>query len=132
MACRTCGGQNYAPVNKTATKAVEKSTQLPDAPVVEKSDNPKAKVRLRFYGAGLVRQTSGSGCVSCGGSRGYTMRTSETISFVSEDAIGGYFQETFHAGHDYYVTEKQAEYLLTLTYYDRGGQKLHKFKKVED
>lgn len=130
MACSTCGGRNYAPVNQTAAKKIE--NPLPDAPIAEKSDNPNAKTRLRYYGAGLVRQTSGSGCVSCGGSRGYTMRTSETISFVSEDAIGGYFQETFHAGHDYYVTEKQAEYLLSLTYYDRGGQKLHKFKKVEE
>lgn len=131
MSCSTCGGKDYTPIiNVESIPSTPKSK--PGTPFIAgRSDHPEQKVRLRYYGGGLVRQTSGSGCVSCGGSRGYTMRTTETIQFVSDDAPGNMFKETFRIGHDYYVTEKQAEYLLKLEYYDRGGQVLKKFKKID-
>ena len=99
--------------------------------VVEKSNNPNAKVRLRYYGGGTKKATGG--CHTCHGSRGgYVVTTSETIRFVSEDAPDGMFRLTVNIGHDYYVTESQAEYMLTLEYRNRAGQVVKKFKKVED
>lgn len=100
--------------------------------VVEKSENPQAKVRIRYYGGGTKKST-GSGCSTCHGTKkGYVVTTAETIQFVSEDENGGLFKRTFSIGHDYYVTEKQAEYLLTLEYRNRAGQIVKKFQKVEE
>lgn len=86
-------------------------------------------VKLRYNGGGY--STHGHGCRSCGGTgTKYTFVTSETISFVSEDSADGYFKRLFTVGHDYYVTEKQAEYLLTLTFRSRAGKTMYKFEKV--
>lgn len=99
--------------------------------VVEKSSNPSAKVRIRYYGGGSKKATGG--CHTCHGNRGgYVVTTSETIQFVSEDADNELFKMNFSIGHDYYVTEKQAEYLCTLTYRNRAGQVVNKFQIVEE
>lgn len=99
--------------------------------VVKKSADPSAKVRIRYYGGGSKKSTGG--CSTCHGTKGgYTVTTAETIQFVSEDADNELFKMTFNIGHDYYVTEKQAEYLLTLTYRNRAGQVVNKFERVEE
>lgn len=103
--------------------------KIADAVVVGKSDTDK-KVKLRYYGGGVSAKMT-SGCRSCsGGGAGFTMVTTETIMFASEDSPNSLFKRTFTVGHDYWVTEKQAEYLLSLTYQSRAKQIFHKFKRV--
>lgn len=89
----------------------------------------KTLVKLRYYGGGMGYTTSG--CHACGSSGRYALKTSETIQFASDDSPGGWFSQRFDASHEYYVTQKQAEYLLTLTYSNPAGQKVHKFKKTD-
>lgn len=127
MACASCSGKKN--VKKTVVYDNRHSEE--EAKIAGKTDPAAAKVRIRYYGGG-TRKAVGSGCSTCRGKKGgYVVTTSETIQFVSEDVPGGLFKETFSIGHDYYVTEKQAEYLLSLTYTNRAGQVVHKFKKPE-
>lgn len=105
-----------------------KSVNSP-AVVAGASKNPSEKVRIRYYGGGSL-QAAGVGCRACGGGKKYVVTTSERIMFASEDVENGLFSQTFTIGHDYFVTEKQAEYLLGLTYQNRAGKIVHKFKKV--
>lgn len=104
------------------------SVQEPQTLIVGESDTTN-KVKLRYYGGGMGFTTSG--CHSCGSAGRYSLKTSETIQFASDDEPGGWFSKRFDTGHDYYVTEKQAEYLLKLTFSNPAGQVVHKFKKVE-
>lgn len=121
MACSGCMKNNVsAPAKKVEDEALY---------AVEASANPDAKVKLRYYGGGMKKNTGG--CSTCSGKKtGYSITTSETIRFVSADAPNGLFKMTFSIGHDYYVTEKQAEYLLGLTYVNKSGQTVYKFGKV--
>lgn len=125
-----CSGCNHNP-----TPAVPpKTTPHPESvgTVVEASESPSNKVRLRYFGGGS-KVSTGGGCSTCKGSKGgYVIKTTETIRFVSEDEPDGWFSQTFSIGRDYYVTPNQAEYLLTLTYRNPAGQTVHKFIKQED
>lgn len=124
MACSGCASKRKASVKPV----IDNRQSTVQGVVVEASADTSNKVKLRYFGGGSKKTTGG--CSTCHGSKGgYVVTTSETIRFVSEDAPGGLFVETFSIGHDYYVTEKQAEYLLTLTYRNRAGQIVHKFKK---
>ena len=141
MGCSSCGGsrlhqlpvpnQVNRPIFSTSKSEVAKRVNL-GAPVAASEDSSK-KVRLRYFGGGVTKKVSGTGCSTCrSGAGGYVNTTTETITFVSEDAPGGLFRQVVTVGHDIYVTEKQAEYLLALTYKNKGGQTVHKFKKVEE
>jgi hypothetical protein len=115
-----------APARVYASSNVVKNTP---AKVVEASKTQE-KVLLRYYGGG-----SGTarvrGCRSCGGGKvKYATVTSERIMFASEDAPNGFFNLLVSVGHDYPVTRSQADYMLTLTYKNRAGQVVHKFKEV--
>lgn len=97
-----------------------------------KSKDPSKKVHLVYNGGGSSK-TRTSGCHTCHGSaKSYSTVTNESIMFVSEDSPNGIYKEVCAIGHDYYVTEEQANYMLTLTYVNRSGQKVHKFTKKED
>lgn len=125
MACSSC---NHSKVRAKATAArpvVAKVEQPLIAPVSDTSE----KVHLRYYGGGMARQTSG--CASCGSVGRYALTTSETIQFASDDAPMGWFSQTFSVGHDYYVTQKQAERLLKETFTNPAGQVVNKFKVIE-
>ena len=125
MACASCGSNrtvyNTANVSFTPTMSDE---------VVPKSDDPNKKIRIRYYGSGT--KSKSSGCKTCGGGKGYSVTTSETIMFVSEDSPNNLFKETFTIGHDYYVTTNQADFLCDMTYRNKVGQIAHKFKRVEE
>lgn len=126
MACGGCARNRANAKAKTVKADNRKPATI--GTVVGKSDENSDKVKLRYFGGSVKRATVG--CSTCSGSRSaYTVTTSETLQFVSEDAPGGLFRQTFQIGHDYYVTEKQAEYLLTLTYTNRAGQTVHKFQR---
>lgn len=99
------------------------------AKVIEASSTAE-KVLLRYYGGG-AGTTRVRGCRACGGSKvKYATVTSERIMFASEDAPNGFFNLLVSVGHDYLVTRSQADYMLTLTYKNRAGQVVHKFKEV--
>lgn len=139
MACSSCAERarkrklaeqmkkdTNAPARVYASSNVVKNTP---AKVVEAS-NTTEKVMLRYYGGGSGT-TRTRGCRSCGGSRvKYATITSERIQFASEDAPNGYFNLFVTVGHDYAVTRSQADYMLTLTYKNRAGKIVHKFKEV--
>lgn len=139
MGCSSCGGRlHQMPVPNQVNRPIinTKSEVTPrvnlGVPVAASKDASK-KVRLRYYGGGVAKRATGTGCSTCrSGAGGYVNTTTETITFVSEDAPGGLFRQVVTAGHDIYVTEKQAEYLLALTYKNKGGETVHKFKKVEE
>lgn len=140
MACSSCGQRKAVNLDKgsvrravvTRVKDSLKVQKVNLAAPVEASEDKSKKVRLRYYGGEQKRVATGTGCSTCrGGAGGYTRTTSETITFVSEDEPSGLFRRLVTVGHDIYVTEKQAEYLLTLTYQNKGGQVVHKFGKVE-
>lgn len=121
-----CGGCGKSRPRKTPVADNRQPASI--GTVVEASKNTENKVRIRYYGSTIKKTTTG--CATCSGRKsGYSVTTSETIRFVSEDAPGNWFVQTFQIGHDYYVTEKQAEYLLSLTYVNKAGQTVHKFKK---
>lgn len=139
MGCSSCGGHapiTVAPmVSKTTTSTPPKPVVVKKAAdygkVVEKSEDPSKKVRLRYFG-GEARKGTGTGCSTCGGSKNsYVKTTSETITFVSEDEPNKLFRRLVSIGQDIYVTRKQADYLLTLSYQNRGGELVHKFKEIE-
>lgn len=124
--CSSC--HHNKAVRVSAPSAGVVANQKPRTLIVGASDT-KNKVQLRYYGGGMGYVTSG--CHACGSTGRYSLKTSETIQFASDDAPGGWFSQRFDASHDYYVTEKQAEHLLTLTYTNAAGQTVHKFKKVD-
>lgn len=138
MGCSSCGGSKRpASVRPVMTvnnvPKAEPKRRVDLGRPVEASATPEKKVRLRYFGGGVkkIAQT-GTGCSTCRSGRGgYANVNAETITFVSEDEPTGLFRRLVTAGHDIYVTEKQAEYLLSLTYQNRGGEVVHKFKKVE-
>lgn len=104
-----------------------------DITIVGKSKNPTVKVPVQYFGGGLVRKSWVASCTSCGGGVGnMSLLTSETIMFPSDDAPYGMFKQLFVAGRTYYVTENQAEYLLSLTFTNQAGQKINKFKRIEE
>lgn len=127
-----CGMTNYvsAPTRTKETQPVVQSI-AEEAPIVEASEDKTKKVKLRYYGGGLSLKAKPS-CPSCGGGGSYALTTAETIMFPSEDAPNGLFKLFVQVGREYYVTEKQAEYMLTLTFRNQSGQTVNKFKKVED
>lgn len=137
MGCSSCGQRAKAEAAKRrkassepqfvpSSEAVLKNTVA--LPMTEKSTSDK-KVKLRYLGGGY--STKGQGCRSCGGTgTKYKFVSSERIQFVSEDSPDNWFNMLFTVGHDYYVTEKQAEYLLTLTYTSKVGKVVHKFEKM--
>lgn len=129
MPCGHCGKSQVVKLKTTSsTPAPVTKTALP---LAEKTEAGTPRVKLRYFGGGY--STKGGGCRSCGGTGvSYTFVTTETIQFVSEDVPDGMFKQRFSVGHDYLVTEKQAEYLLTLTYRSKAGRTLYKFKKIED
>lgn len=142
MGCSSCGGGKLHTINPNKDKANSQAPikvvkqampeSLSGKPVAASAD-PSRKVRLRYYGGGVRKSATGIGCSTCrGGKSNYVNTTSETITFVSDDEPSGLFRELVTVGHDIYVTEKQAEFLLTLTYINKGGQTVHKFKKVEE
>ena len=118
--------ENNAPQRVYASSNVVKNTT---AKVVEKS-NTSERVLLRYYGGGSGT-TKVRGCRSCGGGKvKYATVTSERIMFASEEAPNGFFNLLVSVGHDYLVTRAQADYMLTLTYKNKAGQEVHKFKEV--
>lgn len=124
MGCSGCGK------NRPKKTVVLDNRKPESAGTVVKASDSEAKVKIRYYGGTLKKSTTG--CSTCSGKKsGYSVTTSETIRFVSEDAPNNWFVQTFSLGHDYYVTEKQAEYLLSLTYVNKAGQTVHKFKKED-
>jgi hypothetical protein len=138
MVCGSCAqrAKEAASKKKTTNKSepqfvpsTEKSLKNTVAlPMAEKSASSK-KVKLRYLGGGY--STKGQGCRSCGGTgTKYKFVSSERIQFVSEDSPDNWFNMLFTVGHDYYVTEKQAEYLLTLTYTSKVGKVANKFEKI--
>lgn len=130
--CSSCH-HNRAVATTRATTRATTPTRPSIKPQARKlivgASTSKNLVKLRYYGGGMGHTTSG--CHACGSAGRYALKTSETIQFASDDSSGGWFSKRFDSGHDYYVTEKQAEYLLTLTYSNPAGQVIHKFKKVE-
>lgn len=134
MACSSCGHKAKRPSD---IKTVDKPTFIPTTekiktatalPLAEKSESDK-RVKLRYLGGGY--STRGQGCRSCGGTgTKYKFVSSERIQFVSEDSPDNWFNMLFTVGHDYYVTEKQAEYMLTLTYTSKAGRVVNKFERV--
>lgn len=138
MACSSCAERarkrqlaEQAERKENPQRVYASSNVVKNTParVVEASKS-KELVLLRYYGGG-----SGTarvrGCRSCGGGKiKYATITSERIMFASEDAPNGFFNLLVSVGHDYYVTRSQADYMLTLTYKNKGGQIVHKFKEV--
>lgn len=129
MGCSSCARNRSTrnnPINQPQLVTITPTDNQPL--VMEKSADSRNKVALRYYGGGLALKTTG--CRSCGSTGQYALTTTETISFASDDAPNGWFSETFHVGHDYYVTENQAKYLLSLTFRNKAGQIANKFKEV--
>lgn len=124
--CVGCGKTTVTKARRTDSQGLKIWN---NAAIVAASDNPADTVIVRFYGGGMVRQVK-SGCSGCGGSSVYAMQTTKTISFASEDSPNGVFKMTFEQGHDYPVTQKQAERLLTMTYVNPAGQTVNMFKLI--
>lgn len=137
MGCSSCAGRkNVKTTNSVKETRASVKYNLPATNQISGEIVPKSasteKVKLRYYGGGMTRKTS-SGCSSCrGGKSSYSITTSETIMFVSEDAPNGIFSEKFAVGHNYYVTRNQADYLLKLTYRDVAGNSQPKFKEITE
>lgn len=135
--CSSCGHkkvESYAEVETTASqpKAVPQSYDSEQLPYAPASADKSIKVLLKYNGGGYSVNKTG-GCSTChGGTARYSVKTNETIMFISDDEVDGIFSMQFAIGHSYYVTEEQAKYLLTLTYRNRAGQISHKFTKVEE
>lgn len=126
MACTSCGHKTTRKVSPQ--RAQEIKMVQPQSLIAEKSEDT-TKVKVRYYGGGLTRQTSG--CASCGSQGKYALTTSETIQFASDDAPMGWFSMRFDVGKDYYVTQKQAERLLQETFTNPSGQVISKFKIID-
>ena len=130
MACSSCGNKPNTSTTRLSVEPVVENTTEDE--VVLASEDPTNKVKIRYYGGG-VKKTTTTGCSTCRGGKsgGYSLQTTETIQFVSMDSPNNWFKQTFSVGHDYYVTEKQAEYLLKLEYINKAGQRVKKFLKEE-
>lgn len=115
---------------KTKAKAVVQPLADPLPLIAPKSENPEAKVKLEYCGGGMKRKTTG-GCQSCKGGGKFSLVTTERIQFPSDDCKKGIFSQEFTAGRSYFVTEKQSERLLAMTFTAPSGQVAHKFKRVE-
>ena len=127
MSCSRCGGKSNTSIAPATVERVKAT--LPD--IAGKSADPNKKVRVRYYGGGLSAKKV-SRCATCGAAKSsYSRITNELIQFASDDAPNGMFSEQMEAGRDYWVTEKQAEYLLSLTYPNQAGQIVHKFKRID-
>lgn len=127
MSCKNCGSSNRV---NNQIPVIEPVSYTPEQ-VVGKSDTD-AKVRVRYYGGGTMAKKVAK-CATCGAAKGaYARVTNEMIMFASDDAPNGMFEQMVEAGRDYWVTEKQAEYLLTLTYTNQAGQVVNKFQQVID
>lgn len=131
--CSHCGRSSAVTVTGGSevkyTKVVDNDIKNPG--VVPASENDKL-VKLRYYGGGMTKRVS-TGCSTChGGKTSYSVTTSETIMFVSDDAPNGLYKETVTAGHNYYVTRNQADYMLKLTYKDAAGRTQPKFKEIKE
>lgn len=137
MPCSMCGknksakGVSVAP--KTAVKRVAPPQEVPTLPIMAAKSASDKLVNIVYKGGGMAAKREGSsGCKTCGGSKSrYQVVTVETIMFVSEDAPNGIFKQTFSVGHDYWVTEEQAKYLLEMTYKDMAGKVKHKFEEIK-
>lgn len=113
------------------SKRIPNDMKEDDMLYAPKSADPSKKVKLVYNGGGHTRKKS-VGCTTChGGKASYSVTTSETIIFVSEDCNNNIYKETFSVGHSYYVTEEQAKVLLSLTYVSHSGKTAHKFTKGE-
>lgn len=124
-----CSGCKHAATRRISPQRRHEIERVkPEELIAPKSEND-AKVHLRYYGGGVTKKTSG--CMSCGTQGSYALTTSETIQFPSDDAPMGWFSHFFQVGVDEYVTEKQAEYLLKLTFTNAAGQVIPKFKVIE-
>lgn len=140
MGCSSCGQKRAVkvggeqPVAQKPSVNVKYTAQTSNAvpaTVVPRSTTNE-RVKLRYYGGGMTKKVS-SGCSTCrGGKNSYSVTTTETIMFVSDDAPNGLFKQTFSVGHNYYVTRNQADYLLKLTYRDVAGNAQPKFKEIND
>lgn len=127
MSCSGCGGHKTATVVNNTTP-VQKRTFA--GKVVEASETTDKKVRLRYYGGGMSARKVAK-CAACGSAKAsYARTTNEMIMFASDDAPNGMYQQFVEIGRDYWVTEKQAEYMLTLEYINQAGQTVKKFKRV--
>lgn len=127
MSCSGCGGHKTATVVNNTTP-IQKSTGI--GQVVEASKSPSRSVRLRYYGGGVSAKKVAK-CAACGSAKAsYARTTNEMIMFASDDVNNGLYEQFVEAGHDYWVTEKQAEYMLTLTYTNQAGQVVNKFKRI--
>lgn len=131
MACSSCGGGSKTIKPSVSVKYTAPASNAMPAVVVPRSTSAE-KVKLRYYGGGMTKKVS-SGCSSChGGKNSYSVLTTETIMFVSDDAPNGIFRQTFSVGHNYYVTRAQADYLLKLTFRDVAGREQPKFREIKD
>lgn len=132
MCTGNCGYKGSKSANSMVRTQSQPLKKVSIDAVVGKSKNPDVKVGVIYYGGGMVHKSWEANCSSCSGGRGkMSLLTSETIMFASDDAPGGMFKMLFQAGRTYYVTEKQAEYLLTLTYTGASGETVNKFKLLE-
>lgn len=137
MACGSCGKKTKIRLAEQAfkephTERVYASSNIlrPSPARVIKASDTTEKVLLRYYGGGSGT-TKVRGCRSCGGGKvKYATITSERIMFASEDSPNGFFNLLVSVGHDYWVTRSQADYMLTLTYKNKAGQEVHKFKEI--
>lgn len=131
MPCSSCGQSKVRKVSPQRVQEVKNTNARSSTsqPLIAPASTNKKMVKLRYYGGGMTYQTSG--CHSCGSSGKYALTTSETIQFASDDSPMGWFSKRFDVGRDYYVTEKQAEYLLKETFTNQAGQVINKFKVVE-
>lgn len=126
MACSSCG---HKTIKRPAPQRVQEMKTAPAQNLIVEQSDTAEKVKLRYYGGGMTRQTSG--CASCGSQGKYALTTSEAIQFASDDAPMGWFSQVFSVGQDYYVTKKQAERLLKETFTNPSGQVVNKFKVIE-
>lgn len=132
--CSSCQHKSMtsATINNMLRSKAKQADRINMNLIVEKSKNPDVKVGLVYYGGGMIHKPWEAHCSSCSGGLGrVSLLTSETIMFASDDAPNGMFKMLFQSGRTYYVTEKQAEYLLTLTFLNQNGERANKFKKLE-
>ena len=89
--------------------------------------------RLRYYGGSYENKNSAR-CSSCG-QKASTTRSrvmSESIQFPSDVTPNGLKTILFSVGREYFVTEYEAEYLLTMTFVNINGVTEPKFKEIKD
>lgn len=89
-------------------------------------------IKLRYYGGSFEKKHRG--CSTCGGhaSTGRARVMSESIQFPSDTTQNGLRTVLFSVGRDYFVSEYEAEYLLSLAFVDINGITQPKFRKVDE